>query len=227
MCTPYGVTKRSAAEYVIEDYLKDPSTKHPFDKTEFIKAAAVLMDSVWPAIGDVVVKGREAMDWLRKSAKIVLKQADPDDPVIIWESPSGFPASQAYFKINVHKVTTRLHGVSRINVWSESNDADPNRHANGLAPNFVHSMDAAHLHLVTAECARQGIDALAMIHDDYGTHAANSQKLYEIIRERFVWMYENHDPIAAFAERYPCVPKAPSRGTLNIQEVLNSQFFFS
>lgn len=227
MTTPYGVTKRSAIDYVIEDYLKDSTVSHPFDRTEFMRAATVLMDAVWPSIGDVVVKGREAMDWLKRSARFILKTLDPDDPVISWISPSGFPASQAYFEVEVHRINTRLHGITKVRVVTESDEADDSKHANGLAPNFVHSMDAAHLHLTTSQCARRGIDALAMIHDDYGTHAANAQKLYEIIREQFVAMYENHDPIKSFEEKYPCVPPAPSRGSLDIREVLQSPYFFS
>jgi DNA-directed RNA polymerase len=88
-------------------------------------------------------------------------------------------------------------------------------------------MDAAHLHLTTSQAAHRGIDALAMIHDDYGTHAANAQKLYEIIREQFVLMYETHDPIEEFAKLYPCVPETPKKGNLNLREVLDSKFFFS
>lgn len=227
MTTPYGVTKRSAIDYVVEDSLKKGEVTC-FEKAEFMRAASVLMDAVWPAIGDVVVKGRECMDWLRKSARAVIKTLDPDgDLVITWVSPSGFPACQAYFEEEVHRIHTRLSGPAKIRVLSEKDEADLNRHANGLAPNFVHSMDAAHLHLTTSECLRRGIDALAMIHDDYGTHAANAQTLYEIIREQFVLMYEQHDPVKDFEKRYPCVPKPPTRGGLDIREVLQSRYFFS
>lgn len=227
MTTPYGVTKRSAIDYVIEDSLKKGEVPC-FQRPEYMKAAIVLMDGVWPAIGDVVVKGRECMDWLRKSARAILKSFGPEEePVITWVSPSGFPASQAYYEVEVHRISTRLAGQAKIRVLSEIDEADVNRHANGLAPNFVHSMDAAHLHLTTAECLRRGIDALAMIHDDYGTHAANAQTLYEVIREQFVAMYENHDPIADFEKKYPCVSKAPSKGALDIRQVLQSPYFFS
>lgn len=229
MTTPYGVTKRSAADYVVADYLKDPKVSHPFDKAEYMKAAALLMESVWPAIGDVVVKGREAMDWLKKSARAILSNlpADVEYPVITWTSPSGFPAFQSYYEREEHRINTRLHGPMKIVVLTEKDEADTNKHATGLAPNFVHSMDAAHLHLTTAMCGAQFIDAVAMIHDDYGTHAANAQRLYEIIRERFVWMYENHDPIADFHQRYPVTPAPPDKGGLDIREVLESRYFFS
>ena len=230
MTTPYGVTHRSATDYVIEDYLKKVSG-HPFSPSEYRQAATVLMSAVWPAIGDVVVKGRQAMDWLKKSARLIVKdfknQDEDSEPLIWWTSPSGFPASQCYFEAEVHRINTRLIGTEKIRVLSETEDPDVDKHASGLAPNFVHSMDAAHLHLVAAAAGSRLIDHLAMIHDDYGTHAADAEKLYHLIREMFVWMYEKHDPVTAFHKQYPVTSEPPEKGTLNIREVLASKFFFS
>lgn len=219
----------SATEYIVTDYLNDPAVQHPFGDTPKGKnqAARVLMKAMWPAIGDVVVKGREAMDWLKKGARAIIKgMGENVEPVIRWDTPSGFPAAQAYFEAKVHRIDTRLHGTVRIRVLSETDDADPVKHASGLAPNFVHSMDAAHLHLTTAAAAEHGL-SLAMIHDDYGTHAADAQKLYSIIRRQFVHMYAEHDPVKDLRERYPVLPEPPSRGGLDIHEVLKSDYFFS
>lgn len=224
MTTPYGVTERTATEYIVDDYLRE-KLGPTFDPNQYRKAAKLLMSAVWPAIGDVVVKGREAMDWLKKSARIIMK--DKTNEIIQWETPSGFPACQDYFDTEVHRINTHLHGPIKIRVLSETDEPDAGRHVSGLAPNFVHSLDAAHLHLTTADAGRQGITALAMIHDDYGTHAADAQALFDIIRKQFVAMYLAFDPPAAFAAKYPCVPPPPSKGNLDIMEVLESDFFFS
>ena len=227
MTTPYGVTERSATEYVIDDYLRE-GLGPTFDKMEYRRAAQMLMNCVWPAIGDVVVKGREAMDWLKKSARVILDGLPKDaEPAISWRSPSGFIACQDYFEAEIHRINTRLHGPVKIRVLSETDDPDKQRHANGLAPNFVHSLDAAHLHLTTADAKSQGIDSLAMIHDDYGTHAADAQKLYDIIRKQFVAMYLACDPPADFKARYPWIAEPPGKGSLDIMEVLESAYFFS
>jgi len=232
MTTPYGVTHRSATDYVIEDYLKKVQG-HPFQPSEYRQAATVLMSAVWPAIGDVVVKGRQAMDWLKKSARLIIKdfktqaEAGDSEQVIWWTSPSGFIASQCYFETEVHRINTRLIGTEKIRVLSETDDPDLDKHASGLAPNFVHSMDAAHLHLVAAAASSRLIDHLAMIHDDYGTHAADAEALYHLIREEFVSMYEQHDPILAFHRQYPVTPEPPDKGNLDLREVLQSKFFFS
>lgn len=226
MTTPYGVTERTATDYIIDDYLRQ-NMGPTFDKTQYRRAAVCLMSCVWPAIGDVVVKGREAMDWLKKSARVIVKNNTREDKMIVWPTPSGFPASQAYYDIDVHRIRTHLHGPMLIRVWSEKDEADPQRHANGLAPNFVHSMDAAHLHLSTNDAARNGIGSLAMIHDDYGTHAEDAQKLFDIIRKQFVAMYLACDPPAELHKLYPYLPEPPAKGNLDIMEVLESDFFFS
>lgn len=227
MTMPYGVTYRTAGAYVIEETLK--AGRAPLFKPEEYRAAAdVFMKAMWPAIGKVVVKGREAMDWLKKSARAALKALPPEaEPIIQWVSPSGFPAAQAYFKAELLSVRTHLNGETRIRVATETDDPDSYKHAAGFAPNFVHSMDAAHLHRVAAASSDAAIDSLAMIHDDYGTHADRAQDLYEIIREEFVNMYAEADPVQDLIDRYPTLPKPPTKGNLDIAGVLDSEYFFS
>jgi DNA-directed RNA polymerase len=224
MTTPYGVTERTATAYIVDDYLRE-NLGPTFDPKEYHRAARLLMSAVWPAIGDVVVKGREAMDWLKACARAIMRQGEHE--LITWQTPSGFPACQDYFETEVHRINTWLHGPVKIRVLSESDTPDASRHASGLAPNFVHSLDAAHLHLTTADAARNGIGSLAMIHDDYGTHAADAQALFDSIRKQFVAMYLACDPPAMFAAKDPCVPAPPEKGGLDLMEVLESDFFFS
>lgn len=226
MTTPYGVTRRSAQDYVISDYLKEG--KAPcFPKEQYMKAAKVLMDHAWPAIGDVVVKGIQAMDWLRKSARSIMRRIDGDNPIITWVSPSGFPAVQSYYEIEVHRINSRLHGPVKLRVLTETDTPDESKHVTGFAPNFVHSLDAAHLHITAAAAADRGISSLAMIHDDYGTHAYHAEELFHLIRECFVTMYETCDPVADLRSKYPFLDEPPSRGTLDIRTVRESDYFFS
>lgn len=231
MTTPYGITKPSAVKYVISDYLtQDPPPIPGLDRQQLRPLARALMVHAWPAIGDVVVKARLAMDWLRKGSKTIMdKQLSlgAADPVIAWETPSGFLATQCYFEFKLHQVRSHLHGEVRIRVGQETDTPDANRHASGMAPNFVHSMDAAHLHMVAAACGKAGIKHLALIHDDFGTHAANTEKMYHIVREQFYRMYTDHDPVASMAEKYPEMGTPPDRGQLDLSGVLTSEYAFS
>lgn len=227
MTTPYGVMQQSAQKYVVTDYLSQ-RTDTGFDRKEWRGAAQYLMRHLWPAIGDVVVKGRKIMDWLKKGSRQIAKDFKAgEEPVIWWVTPSGFPASQCYFEQEVHRIRTHLHGDEKIRVYTETDTADVNHHTTGMAPNFVHSMDASHLHLTASAAWDAGIRSLAMIHDDYGTHAADAGALFKIIREQFVAMYSQHDPLRALQAKYPQLGVPPERGTLDINEVLESPFFFS
>lgn len=225
MTTPYGVTKRTATRYVASDYLASVPGLDP-DKRYAL--AATIMEHVWPAIGDVVVKARQAMDWLRNSVPAILAaQGDDTDAMIAWDTPDGFPAMQCYFELQIHEIRSILHGKVRINVAAETDKPAANRHQTALAPNFVHSMDACHMRMVVEACVAAGITDLAMIHDDYGTHAANAGRMFKIIRETFVRMYEQTDPLRAFSLRYPCAGDPPAPGQLDLSEVLQSDYFFS
>ena len=221
MTLPYGSTRFSCSDFIVGDYLKMGKATE-FEKTEYNKAAQYLSHFVWDAIGEVVVKAREAMVWLQKGAKQVIKNGDE---TIRWVSPSGFPVIQSYMQRSEHQIRTNLCGTAMLKLHKDTDNPDANRHRNGVAPNFIHSYDAAHLHLVAVAAKAEGMQ-LAMIHDDYGTHAADAQRFYNIIRETFVAMYERVNPLEEFAAQYD-LPEPPTKGYLNLRDVLSSPYFFS
>lgn len=225
MTTSYGVTKRSAIRYVIDDYLRVVDLGIP--PRYHYNAASYLMDFVWPAISAVVIKGKEAMAWLDKAGKDIVKWGDAPDGVISWVTPSGFLATQTYYDYEEHSVATKLFGHARIKVLVEGPEPSAARHSQGLSPNFIHSMDASHLHLTVNKMAERvpGV-SLAMIHDSFGTHAADTEIMYHVLREEFVRMYTEHDPIQDFAKRY-MIPNPPKKGNLDLSLVLQSRYVFS
>jgi DNA-directed RNA polymerase len=86
------------------------------------------------------------------------------------------------------------------------------------------------LTLTLHKCINEGIDAFAMIHDSYGTHAHNTPKLGRLLRKAFVEIYTDNDVLADFRssalEVLDDVPEPPKRGTLDINQVLDSKYFF-
>lgn len=223
MTLPYGSTRFSCADFIVDDYLRMGKATE-FTKQEYSRAAQYLSRFVWAAIGDVVIKARQAMDWLQNAAKVLVKSGTDR---IEWITPSGFPASQAYWECDEHRINTRLCGGTKLVIARESDVPDSNRHRNGIAPNFIHSMDASHLTLTVLSAATAGIDALAMIHDDYGTHAAFAPQLAKAIRQVFVDMYLNTSPLEDLRKTYPELPSPPATGTLNLTDVLSSRYFFA
>ncbi|KDD18643.1 DNA-directed RNA polymerase [Bordetella bronchiseptica] len=223
MTLPYGSTRYSCADFIVKDYLRKGEAEE-FEPTQYASAANFLSHLVWESIGEVVVAASSAMSWLQRCARGIIKDGHSQ---IEWVAPSGFPVTQVYNKREEIRINAKLFGGCRLWVHKDVDEPKSSGHKNGLAPNFVHSMDAAHLTLTTLACQEVGINSLAMIHDDYGTHAADTQRLYEIIRRTFVEIYERNDPIQDFYQRYPGLPEAPPRGGLDLQQVLRSEFFFA
>ncbi|WP_215776911.1 DNA-directed RNA polymerase [Paludibacterium sp. B53371] len=106
--------------------------------------------------------------------------------------------------------------------------------AAGISPNFVHSLDASHLMMTVATCLEYSdIQHFAMIHDSYGTHAANTDTLAELLREAFVAQY-GQEVIREFYEEL-CeqvpegveLPPPPAVGDFDLEQVLDAPYFFA
>jgi len=223
MTRPYGSTRSSCTEFIAQDYLKQGKAPE-FVITEYLPAARFLSFFVWEAIALVVIKANEAMQWLQTGAKEIMKNGDH---VIQWRSPDGFPVVQEYEAVDVIRVRTRLLGgmVLRSAVAPDFYYPDKARHKNGIAPNMVHCIDAAHMKFVAVRGHTSGL-SLAMIHDDFGCHAADAQTLYTIIREEFVRMHTTCNPLEMLRESYDLAP-IPEYGSLDLSVILDSTYFFS
>jgi DNA-directed RNA polymerase len=223
MTLPYGSKKSSWADFIVGDYLKEG--KFPeLDKALHGKAARFLSVRMGDAIADTVAAAAGAMAWLQRGSTAILGQGYDR---IKWITPSGFPVTQVYWESEEHRINTKLCGNAKLSIRRSTDEVKKSRHRNGIAPNFVHSLDASHLTLVVNAAKAEGINAFAMIHDDFGTHAADSAALYRIIREVFVGMYERHDVLESFRSAYSFLPEPPPIGTLDLRQVLESPYFFS
>ena len=224
MTLPYGLTKHSSAQY-IGDWLHEyHETAYP-NFTELNTAKNLLNGVVWDSIGEVVKAAREGMDWLQEVAKLAGKEDTP----LVWTSPSGFRVYQRDCKSKVRRVRSALDGVKAYSVREYTDQIDRNALKNGSAPNYIHSMDAAHLVLTVLES--NGIDSWQMIHDDFGCHACDIPELHRSIRSAFYKMYDGVDRLATFADEIhnqldSDLPDRPQMGNMQIKEVLESEYFF-
>lgn len=230
MTLPYGSTRYSATEFIDEYIQKRLDKGEQLNFTDRQKQAIYLAGVVWQSIGDVVVKAPEAMEWLQKVARLCAEQKTP----VFWLTPLGFPVRQAYYSTSETVVRTRMMG--RIRIRSTTSKVDKRRQANGISPNFVHSLDATVMLLTTNYAKQKGVENFAMVHDSFGTHAANQELLNECLRLAFVDLYTQIDPLEAFLEyalqiipekHHHKIPELPKKGNLDINEVLKADYFFS
>lgn len=225
MTLPYGSTRFSCADFIFKEYMAKGKAPE-FSPEEHRPAARWLSVAVWDAIGEVVVKAREAMEWLQDSSDELI-EAGLDE--INWRSPSGFMVRQRYGIVETTQVTTRIAGGVRIRprIRQEKQEPCKRRHRNGIAPNFVHSHDAAHMHLLICWADDHGLGHLHFIHDDYGTTPDGTEALHKGIRATFVEMYERTSPLEDFKRRNDVTAPVPENGDLDIRVVVESRYFFA
>jgi DNA-directed RNA polymerase len=225
MTLPYGSTMQSCREYVYKFMVEDAPDDFP-KETRF-RMSVWLTPILWESIAEVVVAARSAMDWLQNTSGIVAKK----NSNIIWWTPIGFPVLQDRKKVHTRQIDTELAGRFQIKIGEQSDTMDVLKNKLGIAPNFVHSMDACHLMMTCSRAVEYGVTDFAFIHDDYGTHAADVDTLHQAIRESFVELYGNSDPLIDFKifnedHSGAKLPDPPARGKLDLGQVLESEYFF-
>ncbi len=233
MVVPYGGTQFSCRDY-LRDHVKERLEKElycPFgdDPTP---ACNYLAGVVWQAIGETVIAARQAMAWLKAVARLLSASGLP----VSWTAPSGFPVCQAYPELKHRRVKTMLAGTVVMLALCEEDKLKLSKsgQANGISPNFVHSLDASAL-MFTVNFAREfEIESFAMIHDSYGTLAADTETLRNCLRNAFCSMYQDQNVLQAFADEVKVnlpegveLPPVPPMGTLDLTQVLKSDFFFA
>jgi DNA-directed RNA polymerase len=232
MTLPYGATEFAFKEFV-KGYVLENGAEALFGESHKDYSAYIYMaKQINKALKGTVTKAMEAMNWLQMLAGMACEHRTS----LHWVTPAGFPVIQQYANFKSKQVSVYLTGKRisfRVNL--EEKTVDKKRQQNGCSPNFVHSMDAAALMLTVCKAAGEGIGAFSMVHDSYGTHAADTAHLAQILRDAFVTMYEEHDVLKEFQESVAgwCgvpvgdLPEPPSRGSLELGGIFSSKYFFS
>jgi DNA-directed RNA polymerase, mitochondrial len=226
------------------EVLEGKRTEHPFvgyqmgSKERPGKAARFIASHIFDAIETRIHKPAEAMKFLQSIAKALAHEGKP----VNWTTPVGIPWINRYHEHEITRVELFLNdgGVRssvRVNIATGSKkDIDKGKAANGVAPNFVHALDASHLLLVANAAALQGITSIATVHDSFGCLASRARDFNRIIREVFALMYETHDVLTQILERASCdltdanrhrLPNAIVPGPLNLKDILNADFAFA
>jgi len=235
MTLAYGATKFGFRQQIIEDTINDWQREddYPFGD-EGWKAAGYLGEILWQATGDTVIKARELMDWFMGAASLVASEGLP----VHWITPVGLPVMQDYRSIHKRRVDTALAGsMIRLTLAEDTDKVDLKRMQNGIAPNWVHSMDAAHLmktvNLMDANI--EGEVSIHVVHDSYGCHAADVPMLNTVLRMTFVEMY-SQPVLETFRENIYSqlddynqteLEELPEPGNLDLSLVQDSSFFFA
>jgi DNA-directed RNA polymerase len=212
----YGGTLMSCTDYVFVDMQERGLEGLP--EFSAFKLAAYLSKYLRKGIESTVPSAAAAMRFLRELAgKSVSAEA------MQWVTPTGFPVIQQYAQEEVIRLNLPAVGVKLNMMRFDDSKLNRAKCVNGIAPNFVHSLDSAHL--VRVINAFEG--SIVPIHDSFATHACNVDGMHVVLRSEFVTMYADSDPLQALiaAVESDDKPDLPPRGSLEIQRVLASEFF--
>jgi DNA-directed RNA polymerase len=148
------------------------------------------------------------------------------ETTIEWDTPSGFRARYENFTTVDFKARARLNGKDVKHVLKTPTDR-PNIRGfmSGISPNFIHSMDAAHMALVIADWD----GAFGAVHDSFATHASDVEDLLQKTKQVFIDMYTNDnffDTIRQQLTNNTDDVQQPVLGELHIGDINDSEYFF-
>jgi DNA-directed RNA polymerase len=230
MTQPYGATIAGMRQQLLDALRKSDLLETVVGSQRSWHVGGYLGFIVHESIGEVVIAARQAMDWLQETAQIVASEEYP----LRWTTPVGLPVLQEYKRFDAKRMIIYIQGQrSEMYTRIEGKKLDRNRMRQGISPNLIHSFDAAHMMKTTNLAKANGIESFAMIHDSFGTHACDTPLLHQCIRESFVEMYRPN-LLAQFKEQLESqipedieLPELPPEGTLDLDQVKESRYFFA
>ncbi|WP_421276130.1 DNA-directed RNA polymerase [Aeromonas veronii] len=249
MTYPYGSAEYGFGNQILEDTLepafaqaqkiaqtlgKEVKDVFPWaDEAELNTAARCMAWLVYKSVVETVDIPAQIMQWLKQMARLVVKSKAP----VKWTTPLGFPVVQSYYKQDDRTIDGVLYGKKRIQVQykTATKELDRAKQVNGIAPNVVHSLDSTHLLMTVDACLKEGIKHFALIHDSFGTHAANTDQMFRIVREQMVELYNGNyfeSLKEELTELVPLefrdqIPPLPAMGTMDHTQLVNSPYAFS
>ena len=160
----------------------------------------------------------------------LLLQVGLTDQPVSWVTPLGLPVIQPYRRGGSMAVRTVMQTVTVV----DNNDmlaVHVSRQKSAFPPNFVHSLDSTHMLLTAIKMQNLGL-AFTAVHDSYWTHPSSVDTMNHELRAAFVDLYSMpilEDLRDSMVVRYPRTefPELPERGSLHLDEVLRSTYFFN
>lgn len=219
----YGATLKGTADFLEEYCLTEKKVKFPEStdgKNTSYQYCLYAGRKLFYGIAATVPAASAAMQWLCDVAGSM-----PKGQRMEWRTPTGFLVQHDYRDSDVKEVFLRSCGL-KVTLVSEWNDSTkPIEMRNAISPNFVHALDASHLTITANKMKDSGL-AIVAIHDSFGTHMGDIDKMHEHIRASFVELYKGRNLLAEFLWEVGGTGETPLRGNFELDNVLSSEFFF-
>jgi len=226
MTESYGSSTAGKAKKILEDIEADGVLSDLEEDNRYI-VAFQLTKVLERALESVSNSPQKYKKWMQKYAKEIGKNSK----AIKWKTPLGLEIKQVEYKAKTIKVS--IGKGRKVNFKVYSNDIDSSKHTKGFSPNFIHSLDATHLLMTINGLKEIGIKDIVTVHDSFATHANDIDKMSKILRRAFIELHKKEilEKLAIyFRENFDIKPKKipyVDRGEFDLDEVLNSEYFFA
>ncbi|CAH2044038.1 unnamed protein product, partial [Iphiclides podalirius] len=237
MTTVYGVTKYGARLQIAKQ-LKDIED---FPKEHVWSCSQYLTTKTFDSLREMFTSTKLIQDWFTDCAKLISGVCGES---VEWVTPLGLPVVQPYYR-------RAQYQHPQLNAPLDHHQRPCTmKQRNAFPPNFIHSLDSSHMMLTGLHCAAAGL-AFVSVHDCYWTHPSAVDRMNQICREQFVALHsqpilenlseflvkrysysesEIEDKVEGVANKKrvnSLLGNVPGKGDFDINEVLDSVYFFS
>ena len=179
------------------------------------------------AIDQVCPGPLQTMKYLQNLAN---SQLEKGETRLTWVTPSGFPVIYECYHTKMPTIRSKIRNVNPASddkvghkVMIYSTAPDKRGFMCGISPNFVHSQDASHMHIVIDRFDGD----FGAVHDSFSTHANQVDELVELTKNVFVEMYSHENYFNRIKDKLGGDAEQPMLGELNIKEIEDSDYFFA
>lgn len=240
-------------EKIVKDYLYYVKAKNTdgfvlLNDTELLKLANIINQNIFNRYNSL----KSIYLFLTQLTKCMLLAEIP----VTWGTPLGLEITQHYNSSRIRKISINFLGKNKTTVLREwTKDLDKRKQLQAIIPNIIHSFDASHLIQVISQWDKDKY--ILPIHDCFGTHPNDMFNLSQIIKREFVRIYADYKFIEELRKHFINdlkkyrietiekngkeyikikrknrneileIPQLPEKGTLNIQDVLESNYIIS
>jgi DNA-directed RNA polymerase len=183
-------------------------------------AAIFLAKAVGAACRDILPGPARIMKYIRALAL----HRYHDNEFLEWISPSGFPFVNMYHEPHCDHLDlsggvwgryTVANGASRVRRKTKM--------LNTASPNFIHSLDAAHLIRTVLEANRDGIHDILTVHDSFACLAPFARRFGQIIRREMAILHAL-DPLRSLSKANGDPLPLPQRGNIDPLGLQNAEY---
>ena len=223
MCDAYGLTF-----YGMQKYVKQEGHVDWVSKELGGGAVVELARAIQVGLGETMQSPNLGKIWLREVATILNALNKP----FVWTTPSGFEVHHVYNQILERVSYAELFNRQQLVFSTVTEDLNGKAQYLAISPNYIHSLDAAHMFMTISRMLDTGMSAFSFVHDSYGTYAPDIPVMHTLLREEFIKIHKENQLEKLKEEiekRYGIyLPKVPSQEEgFDLEEITKSEYFFA